>query len=92
MPYVFLYRELAGYSDQPWLIGRYMPLKDLTGEVERLEQAAWIGLTSVLAAVAGAWFMGYAVGRPILRLARATAAIRNLDLAGRPSLWQEPLA
>ena len=81
VPYVFLYRDLAGYSDQPWLIGRYMPLEDLTGEVERLERATWIGVTAVLVAVAGAWFMGSAVERPILRLARATAAIRNLDLA-----------
>jgi hypothetical protein len=48
---VFLYRELPEYSDQPWLIGRYMPLADLTGEVRRLERAAWIGLGAVLAAV-----------------------------------------
>ena len=81
VPYVFLYRHLAGYSDQPWLIGRYMPLEDLTGEVERLARATWIGVTAVLAAVAGAWFMGSAVEKPIRRLASATAAIRNLDLA-----------
>ncbi|WP_245435625.1 adenylate/guanylate cyclase domain-containing protein [Microvirga calopogonii] len=80
IPYVFLYRELAGYSEQPWLIGRYMPLADLTGEVRRLEWAAWIGLAAVLVAIAGAWFMGHAVARPILRLATATAAIRDLDL------------
>ena len=85
VPYVFLYRELAGYSDRPWLIGRYMPLEELRGEVRRLERATWIGLAAVLAAVAGAWLMGYAVGRPILRLARATAAIRDLDLgSARP--------
>ncbi|WP_343074110.1 adenylate/guanylate cyclase domain-containing protein [Microvirga zambiensis] len=83
--YVFLYRELTGYSEQPWLIGRYMPLADLTGEVVRLERAAWLGFLAVLAAVGGAWFMGHAVARPILRLAQATAAIRDLDLeAARP--------
>jgi adenylate cyclase len=85
VPYVFLYRELAGYSDRPWLIGRYMPLEELTGEVRRLERATWVGLTAVLVAVAGAWLMSHAVERPILRLARATAAIRNLDLgSARP--------
>jgi adenylate cyclase len=85
VPYVFLYRELADYSDRPWLIGRYMPLEELGGEVRRLERATWIGLAAVLGAVAGAWLMGYAVERPILRLARATAAIRDLDLgSARP--------
>ena len=84
-PYVFIYREISGYSDQPWLVGHHLPLKELESEVRRLENAAWIGLASVLAAVAGAWLIGYAVGRPILRLARATAAIRTLDLsAARP--------
>jgi class 3 adenylate cyclase len=84
-PYVFIYREISGYSDQPWLVGHHMPLKELESEVRRLEYAAWIGLAAVLAAVAGAWLVGYAIGRPILRLARATAAVRTLDLtAARP--------
>jgi adenylate cyclase len=78
-PYVFLYRNLVGYSDQPWLIGRYMRLEELTGEVRRLERASWIGLVAVSLAAVGAWFMGSALGKPILRLAQATAAIRNLD-------------
>jgi len=91
IPYAFLYRELAGYSEQPWLIGRYMPLTDLTGEVRRLERAAWIGLAAVLAAIAGAWLMGHAVARPILRLARATAAIRDLDLKGARPLGRSRL-
>ena len=84
-PYVFIYREISGYSDQPWLVGRHLPLEELESEVRRLEHAAWIGLASVLAAVAGAWAIGYAIGKPILRLARATAAIHTLDLtAARP--------
>ena len=84
-PYVFIYREISGYSDQPWLVGRHLPLEELESEVRRLEHATWIGLASVLAAVAGAWAIGYAIGKPILRLARATAAIHTLDLtAARP--------
>jgi len=83
--YVFIYREISGYSDQPWLVGRHLPLAELESEVRRLERAAWVGLFSVLAAVACAWLVGYAIGKPILRLARATAAIRTLDLtAARP--------
>ena len=62
-----------------------MPLEQLRSEVRRLERAAWIGFVSIFAAITSAWLVGYAVGRPILRLARATAAIRDLDLnSARP--------
>jgi class 3 adenylate cyclase len=81
VPYVFVYRELAGYSDRPWLIGRYFLLEELEIEVRRLARAAWIGLAIFLVVVAGAWFAGRSIARPIQRLAQATAAIRNLDLA-----------
>jgi adenylate cyclase len=63
-----------------------MPLDALSGEVRRLERAAWIVLTAAFAAVLGAWVMGYALERPILRLAQATAAIRNLGLATEVSI------
>ena len=46
-----------------------------------LQYAAWLGLAAVLVAVAGAWLVGYALGKPILRLARATSAIRTFDLS-----------
>ncbi len=83
--YVFIYRDISGYGDQPWMVGRYLPLDELGSEVRRLEFAAWLGLAAVLAAVAGAWLVGYAIGKPILRLARATSAIRTLDLtSARP--------
>jgi adenylate cyclase len=91
VPYIFLYREISGYSDRPWLIGRYMPLEALGNEVRRLERATWIGLASIIAAIAGAWLVGYAVGRPILRLARATAAIRDLDLGSARPLGRSGL-
>lgn len=79
--HVFLYREITGFSDRPWLIGRHFPLVELEIEVRRIARAAWIGLAIFIVAVVGAWFAGRAMGRPIQHLARATAAIRNLDLA-----------
>ena len=83
--YVFLHRDFSGYSDQPWLIGTYIPLNEIGSEVRRLETVAWIGLATVLSAVAAAWLIGRAIERPILRLARGAEAIRRLDLsAARP--------
>ncbi|CCF00988.1 putative adenylate/guanylate cyclase (plasmid) [Sinorhizobium fredii HH103] len=85
VPYVFIYRDITGYSDQPWVVGRYLPLDEIGSEVRRLEHAAWLGLGAVLVAVAGAWLVGYVIGKPILRLAGATSAIRTLDLtSARP--------
>nr|WP_048655327.1 adenylate/guanylate cyclase domain-containing protein [Sinorhizobium fredii] len=85
VPYVFIYRDITGYGDQPWVVGRYLPLDEIGSEVRRLEHAAGLGLGAVLVAVAGAWLVGYAIGKPILRLARATSAIRTLDLtSARP--------
>ncbi len=65
IPYVFIYRDISGYSDQPWVVGRYLPLDELGSEVRRLEHAAWLGLAAVLAAVASAWLVGYSIGKPI---------------------------
>ena len=87
--YVFLYRNLDGYSDQPWLIGAYLPLDSIGGEVRRLELVTWIGLAAVLAAITAAWMIGHAIEKPILRLARGAEAIRRLDLgAAPPPRWQ----
>jgi adenylate cyclase len=82
VPYAFIYREISGYSDKPWLVGRYFPLEELESEVQRLKYAAWLALAALLAAVCGAWLVGYAIGKPILRLAGATSAIRTLDFSG----------
>lgn len=79
--HAFIYRAVTGYSDQSWLVGRHLPLTELETEVRRLENTAWIALFAVLTAIACAWLVGYTIGKPILRLARATAAVRTLDLA-----------
>ncbi len=78
--YAFIYREVVGYSDQPWLIGRYLPLAELESEVRRLERALGWDWSPSLPRLFGAWLVGYAIRQPILRPARATSVIRTLDL------------
>lgn len=78
--YAFVYQEVSGYSDQPWLIGRYFPLADIESEVNRLRRAAWVAFAVLILILAAAWLLGGAIGRPVRRLARATAAIRDFAL------------
>lgn len=75
--YVFAYREVTGYADRPWLIGRYFPLAELETEVRRLREASWIALAVLAFTMAIAWWFGRAIGEPIRHLARATDAIRR---------------
>ncbi|MGQ0677618.1 MAG: adenylate/guanylate cyclase domain-containing protein [Rhodospirillales bacterium] len=85
-PYVFIYRQIDGYADRPWFIGRYFPLADLEEEANRLRDAAWIAFSVLLLTFAIAWSFGGAISRPVRRLARATSAIRDFALdAAKPA-------
>jgi adenylate cyclase len=78
--YAYIYRALADFGKAPWLIGTYFPLSELDLEARRLEAIAWLSLSILVVAILISWLIGLAVGRPVQRLANATAAIRNLDL------------
>ncbi|MCZ6771623.1 MAG: adenylate/guanylate cyclase domain-containing protein [Proteobacteria bacterium] len=86
VPYVFVYRYLSGYSDRPWLIGRYFRRDALEGEVRRLVRAAWTGLIIFAIALVGAWWMGDAITRPIRRLAAAAERVREKGVHDVPEL------
>jgi class 3 adenylate cyclase len=79
--HAYIYRTLADFGSAPWLIGTYFPLSELGQEARRLETIAWLSLSILAVAILISWLIGRAVGRPVQRLANATAAIRNLDLA-----------
>jgi class 3 adenylate cyclase len=78
--YAYIYRTLTDFGREPWLIGTYFPLSELDIEARRLETIAWLSLGILAVAILISWLIGLAVGRPVKRLASATAAIRNLDL------------
>jgi len=79
--YVFLHRELSGYSDRPLIIGTYLPSVDLLSEVFRLKWAIVLCLLiSVLSSLTAA-YIGRQISRPVRRLSEGAMKVHDLDLA-----------
>ena len=78
--YALLSRTLAGYSDQPWLVGVYFPAADLLDELSRLRWAAFAGLAVLLAALALAYLYARYLTQPVIRLAAAARSVSGLAL------------
>ncbi len=88
--YLFLFRELADYGKEPWLVGTYAPLADSAAQVARLGLIPRVGLGVLAAALLVALLLGHALSRPVRDLAQAAARIRRLDLAELPRLPRGP--
>ena len=56
--FIYMYREVAGFGEKPWIIGAAMPGSDAGQEAERLQTMVLTGsgllLVSVLSAIASA--------------------------------------
>ena len=79
--FIVLHRELAGYTDQPLLIGTYFQSGDLLSEVLRLKWAIIICFAISLVSAVVAAYIGRQIARPVRRLAEGSKKIYNLDLA-----------
>jgi adenylate cyclase len=78
--FIVLHRELAGYTDQPLLVGTYFQSSDLLSEALRLKWAIIICFViSVISAIAAA-YIGRQIAMPVRRLAEGSKKIYNLDL------------
>jgi adenylate cyclase len=89
-PYLFLYREIAGYGPTPWLVGFYVRLEDVNQPLQRLAFVAAVGGSIFIVAVLLAFLLGRGLARPIRRLAAAAEAIRNLSVEGVSPLRGSP--
>ena len=56
--YIFIYRNLTGYGEQPWQIGTYLRAADVNAEIRRLRFALIVGLGMLLLAVYGGNLVG----------------------------------
>ncbi|MGO1119817.1 adenylate/guanylate cyclase domain-containing protein [Rhodovibrionaceae bacterium A322] len=83
---IFIYREVFGWSDEPWIIGIHMPGELIALPYKRLIWAASTGLIICILAVIIAMIVGRAIARPAQRLAEASNAIRDMDFQNAPRL------
>lgn len=84
--YVFIYRDLPGYASTPWTVGTYFRSSDVDTEFRRLMWAALAGLITLLAALAGAIWLGRKIARPVVETARAASRIGQLEISDTPAL------
>jgi len=82
--FVVMYRELAGYSETPWLIGVYLELEAVAPQLRRLSLLGWIGVLFVGAGLILSLLLGRSLSRPIRELAVAVRRVRSLDLDAPP--------
>ena len=77
--YLYVYREIARYGGRPWLIGTYMRETTLEAALERMWQAAAIGVAILLVAVFAAMAVGRGLPRKLRDRAAAAAAVKELE-------------
>jgi adenylate cyclase len=85
--YVYLYREIHRYGDEPWIIGAYINT-DVNGgaEFERLVSAVFVGVTVLILSVLIAGYAGTRLSKPIQVLSRAASIVELHGLDSVPQL------
>jgi class 3 adenylate cyclase len=77
--WVFIHKEMTGYGPDPWLVGRYFPIEEATGELDQLTRGAMVGAGSLALAVLLALVMGLRMARSIGTITSAAEAIERLE-------------
>ena len=88
--YIYLYRRIQRFGPDPWYVGVYFLGNEVDNPYRRLFVAGVIALAILLGAIAMALVLGQAIARPIGRLATASLAIRDLELANVGPLKRSP--
>lgn len=81
-PYLFVYRTLQGYGDQPWLVGYHVALREAHADVSTFMRTSMVAGLALAIAVAGAMVLGRGIVTPMQTLADAAQRIRQLDFSG----------
>lgn len=77
--WVFVYRQLTGYGPDPWIVGRYFPIEEAIGDLDRLINGAMVGAATLAVAVLLALLMGLRMVRSIRTITSAAEAIERLE-------------
>ena len=92
--YIYLYRSIHDYGEQPWVIGAYLDTSVYGGaETQRLMRALLGSLFVLLAAITGAILLGRYITRPVTDIAKAARLVEENKLSEvgelQPSRMQE---
>ena len=78
--YVFITRELEGYSAEPYQLGAYFPKTEIGSEIRRAIWTAMAGLGALLLAVIASYFLSRQLSKPMQRIAKVANDFSNLKL------------
>lgn len=77
--WLFVYREISRYGPDPWLVGQYYPLKDETGDLDRLTNGALVGAATLIVSIILALLMGLSMARSIRTITSAAESMERLE-------------
>ena len=78
--YLFLTKEITGYSPQPWRIGVYANMADIGDQFIRLLGSTLVALLILVVAIILGILLARYLARPIVQLSKAEAQVGDLDL------------
>jgi len=77
--WLFVHRIVSGYGPDPWFVGRYFPIEEVTGALSNLAWGAIVGAGSLVFAFLLAVAISLKVGRLIGTITSAAKAIGRLQ-------------
>jgi class 3 adenylate cyclase len=77
--WVFVYQQLTSYGPDPWIVGRYFPIEEAIGDLDRLINGALVGAVTLAVAILLALVLGLRMVRSIRTLTSAAEAIERLE-------------
>ncbi|MFK7858323.1 MAG: adenylate/guanylate cyclase domain-containing protein [Granulosicoccus sp.] len=79
--YVFFYKRLPGFGEEPLIVGTYFQASDRPEEIERMLAALMAGFIALCLSLLAAIFLGRRIARPIVEFSSAATRIRDLDVS-----------
>jgi adenylate cyclase len=78
--YIFITKELPGYSERPYTLGAYFLKADIGSEVARAFFSLIAGIAGLAAALLGAILLGKRISAPLSRIANTAEKLSDFDL------------
>jgi adenylate cyclase len=77
--WLFVHRLVSGYGPEPWYIGRYLPVDEVTGPFQNLGTGALVGAATLIFAFLLAAVISFRVSRLIATITSAAKSMGRLD-------------